>query len=148
MLTAAVPRDPDSVRAAEIVKLVYAALADPSRRSAALAARLRLYPEHGGLKPVNSSTTLSACMDSVANYALLGTLDTAYGLINQCLTEEPPDAAVPSSAASFFWGPEMRAFRQDPGFQPLVTRLNLMEYWNQYGPSDDCELKNGTLTCH
>ena len=148
LLTAEVPADPDSVRAAEVVKLVYAALADPSRRSAALAARARLYPEHSGLKPVNSSTALGACMDSVTNYELLGALDITYGLTSQCLNEEPSEAAVPGSATSVLWTPEMRAFRQDPRFQSLVTRLGLMEYWRQYGPPDDCDLKEGTLACH
>jgi tetratricopeptide (TPR) repeat protein len=148
LLTADVPPDPGSVRAAEVVKLVYAALADPSRRTAALLARSRLYPEHSGLKPVNSSTALSACMDSVSNYALLGALDIAYSLTNQCLNEEPPEAAVPGSAAAVLWAPEMRAFRQDPRFQALVTRLGLMEYWKQHGPPDDCDLKDGTLSCH
>jgi TolB-like protein len=147
LLTAEVSPDPDSVRAAEVVKLVYAALADPSRRSAALAARSRLYPEHGGLKPVNSSTALSACMDSVTNYALLGALDIAYSLTDQCLNEEPLEAPVPGSATLFLWTPEMRPFRQDPRFQPLVMRLRLMEYWQQYGQPDDCDLKDGSFNC-
>jgi TolB-like protein len=147
LLTAEISPDPDSVRAAEVVKLVYAALADPSRRSAALAARPRLYPEHGGLKPVNSSTALNACMDSVTDYVLLGAVDVAYSLTDQCLNEEPLEAAVPGSATSFLWTPEMRSFRQDKRFQSLVTRLGLMEYWKQYGQPDDCDLKDGLFSC-
>jgi hypothetical protein len=48
---------------------------------------------------------------------------------------------------SLAWTPEYRPFRQDPRFQALVTRLGLMEYWQQYGPPDDCDLKDGKLTC-
>jgi hypothetical protein len=42
----------------------------------------------------------------------------------------------------------MRPFRRDPRFQPLVTHLKLMDYWKQYGPPDDCDLKDGKLQCH
>jgi hypothetical protein len=30
----------------------------------------------------------------------------------------------------------------------LVTRLGMMDYWKQYGPPDDCDLRDGRLTCH
>jgi TolB-like protein len=148
VITAAAPADPDSVSAAEVVKLVYAALADPSRRSAALAARSRLYPEHGESKLAKTNTSLSACMGSVHNYALLGALDVAYGLINQCLTQQPPETVLLGSVADILWTPEMQGFRQDPRFHSIVTRLGMMEYWKQYGPPDDCDLRDGTLTCH
>jgi TolB-like protein len=148
LFTAALPSDPDSARAAEIGKLVYAALADPSRRSEALAARSRLYPERGELRVANNNMALRACIDSAYNYALLGALVDAYGLIDQCLSQQPPETAVTGSVASILWSPEMRGFREDPGFQSLVTRLGLMEYWNQYGPPDDCDLKGSTLNCH
>jgi hypothetical protein len=46
------------------------------------------------------------------------------------------------------FSPELHAFRQDPRFQALETRLGLMEYWQQFGPPDDCDLKDGKLTCH
>jgi hypothetical protein len=44
--------------------------------------------------------------------------------------------------------PEMHSFRRDPRFQGFVTRLNLIGYWKQYGPPDDCALQDGKLTCH
>ena len=34
------------------------------------------------------------------------------------------------------------------GFQAFVTRLGLMEYYQQYGPPGGCDLKDGKLTCH
>ncbi len=45
------------------------------------------------------------------------------------------------------WMPQMRAFRQDPRFQALATRLKLMDYWKQYGPPDDCALLSEQLEC-
>jgi hypothetical protein len=29
-----------------------------------------------------------------------------------------------------------------------VNRLGLMEYYQQFGPPDDCDLKDAKLTCH
>ena len=43
--------------------------------------------------------------------------------------------------------PEMKAFRQDPRFQALATRMGLMEYGQQHGPPDGCELRDGKLIC-
>jgi TolB-like protein/tetratricopeptide (TPR) repeat protein len=153
LITTGLPSDPDSTRAGEIVKLVYAALADPGKRSAALAARTRLYPKRAVVKPINTANAIGGCMFSVHSFVLLGALDDAYELVNQCLTQQPPDAAVPGSVAmsgmsSLLWPPEMRAFRQDSRFQALATRIGLMDYWRQYGAPDDCELKNNKLTCH
>lgn len=42
----------------------------------------------------------------------------------------------------------MNDFRQDPRFQAFAARLGLMEYWRQYGPPDDCGLRDGVLACH
>lgn len=47
-----------------------------------------------------------------------------------------------------FWIPELRSFRQDARFQAFAMRLGWMDYWRQYGPPDECELKNNKLTCH
>lgn len=48
----------------------------------------------------------------------------------------------------FVWNPELRAFRQNKRFQPFVTSLGLMKYWERYGAPDGCDLKDGKLTCH
>jgi hypothetical protein len=42
----------------------------------------------------------------------------------------------------------MRPFRQDPRFQAFVERLNLVEYWQAYGPPDGCTLDHGKIECH
>jgi hypothetical protein len=41
----------------------------------------------------------------------------------------------------------MRPLRRDPRFQTLVTRLKLIDYWQQFGPPDGCDLQDGKLLC-
>jgi TolB-like protein/Tfp pilus assembly protein PilF len=133
-------------RASEATKLVFAALADPTRRAAALAARARLYPRQPGPAP---DAEVYYCGASVNAYALLGALDMAYDLWNQCLG---PGVGVTSNrpaADGDVWSPEMRPFRRDARFQALVTRWGgMMQYWQKYGPPDDCDLTGDKLACH
>jgi TolB-like protein/tetratricopeptide (TPR) repeat protein len=144
--------DPDQARTAEVVRLVYAALADPDRRNAALAARARLYPTPGAAAAAGAAhTDVGLCIMSSYYYALMAANDVAYGLFNECLDGWAPGEALTSAASVshlLVFSPELRAFRQDPRFQALETRLGLMEYWQQFGPPDDCDLKDGKLTCH
>jgi hypothetical protein len=73
----------------------------------------------------------------------------AYDLADQCLDESASGAqgsAVP--IVDYLLMFELKGFRRDPRFQALATRLGLMDYWQQYGPPDDCDLKDGKLTCH
>jgi hypothetical protein len=46
-----------------------------------------------------------------------------------------------TNAWSWLWSPELLPFRQDARFQPFVTSLGLMKYWEKYGPPDSCDLK-------
>jgi tetratricopeptide (TPR) repeat protein len=134
-------RDPEQARAAETVRLIYAALADPSQRSKALAARSRLYPSNPA-----KLKDFTPCLIASNSYALLGANDVAFELANQCL-----DQGTQLSSLHIWtdhWIPELRPFRQDTRFQALVTRMGLMDYWQQYGPPDECELKNHKLMCH
>jgi TolB-like protein len=144
-------RDPDQARTAEVARLAYAALADPSRRNAALAARARLYPTSGIAAAAGAThTDRSLCITSSYYYALMAANDVAYGLANACLDGRASGEPLISYTGTLlnWFVPELRAFRQDPRFQELHTRLGLMEYWQQYGPPDDCDLKDGKLTCH
>lgn len=54
-----------------------------------------------------------------------GDVDGAYAE----LVKRPPS----SSAASFLFFPEMKAFRQDARFMPLAARLGLVDYWQKTG---------------
>jgi adenylate cyclase len=131
--------------AGQVVRLVYAALADPSRRGAALEARDRLFPKSALPAGNRTGAEFSYCMSAAISYSLLNALDVAYDLANQCLDDFEDGQVL---RIGQIWAPEFRAFRRDPRFQQLATRLGLMEYWEEYGPPDDCELKEGKLTCH
>ena len=77
---------------------------------------------------------------------MLGALDHAYDVANGAL-----DQIKRSGFAGAHWGglwlPEMRPFRWDTRFQSFATRLGFMDFWLQYGPPDDCELRDGKLIC-
>ncbi len=133
----------------ETVRMVHAALADPSKRAAALVALGRSYP---GPQTASSNPValVKRCMTGTKWFVLLQAIDEAYALAMQC-----PDignglaiGAVMENNVVDFWGLEMRPFRRDTRFQTFATRIGLMEYWKKYGPPDDCDLKDGKLTCH
>jgi hypothetical protein len=138
---------PDGARTAEVIRLVFAGMADPAQRHLALEARIRLYPQsarHGGGK----LTDATPCLTSAWSYAILGTLDVAYDLANQCLDQSVPGKTLITFPWTYYlWAPELRPFRRDPRFQALAVRLGLMPYWQKYGPPDECELTAGRLTC-
>jgi hypothetical protein len=64
--------------------------------------------------------------DTVDEYVRSGTVGAAWGVL---------------------WQPDMLAFRQDPRFQSLTTRLKMMDYWRQYGAPDGCVLQGEKLSC-
>jgi TolB-like protein len=81
-------------------------------------------------------------------YATAGDLDQAYVLANHCLDQLPQGVGVSPLALVELWTPQMAGFRRDPRFQRLVEHIGLMEYYEEFGPPDDCDLTNGKLTCH
>jgi hypothetical protein len=79
----------------------------------------------------------------------LGALDLAYEVANTTLDAlESTGFLLGAVHVGAYWLPEMRPFRRDPRFQAFVTRLGLMEYWQQFGPPDECDVKNGQLIWH
>jgi hypothetical protein len=142
------PLDREQARTAEVVRLVYAALADPTKRGAAIAARTRLYPGRNAFVAAATLTDVSPCLQSSVSYALIDALDVTYDLANVCLDQLAPGGFQQTATGYNFWIPELRAFRQDARFRALMTRIGFMEFWKQYGPPDDCDLKDGKLTCH
>ena len=122
--------------------MALAAVTDPSKRAAALAARARLYPRGATL----TARAANRCgYDGARAYVILGELNAAYDLANQCLDEAP---AGQVSGEACPWQPEWRNFRKDPRFQAYIARRGAMAYYEKYGPPDDCELKDGKLACH
>jgi TolB-like protein len=134
----------ESSPAGEVTRLILAAMADPTRRQAALAARARLFPKVAAPIADHAGNAFSTCLYAAIRYAYLTALDVAFDLGNQCIDDYQEGQMT---RLSNLWVPELRTFRKDPRFQPLATRLGLMEYWEQYGPPDDCDLKDGKLTC-
>jgi hypothetical protein len=124
------------------VRQVFAAFCAPADRetaSRALTTILRnLKPDALGARPRS---------EIIVWHALLGDLDGAFDFANRSLNENPRSGTF-SLNLPVLWLPEMRSFRKDPRFQSFVTRLGLIDYWKQYGPPDDCDLKDGKLTCH
>lgn len=131
----------DDVRAAggeEAVRLVYAAMENPARKPAAIAALKGLTSR---LKPGDWVVKVWG----MNWYTRLGALDSAYELADQLRLQFAEQS--PTNAWAWLWSPELRAFRQDPRFQAFATRLGLMKFWEKYGPPDNCDLKDGKLTC-
>jgi hypothetical protein len=75
---------------------------------------------------------------------MLGDLEAAYAFLGRCLEHYAQGGTV-GSAWGFLWLPEMQAFRRDARFQDFIARLRLIDYWREYGPPDDCELRDGRL---
>jgi len=125
----------------EVIKLVFAALADPSKKPAAIKALRELVQ-----RTKASSLGIPAGKDLMIFFTELGSLDDAYEAANSLL-----DIAARSGTVGSAWGPlwlpEMHAFRQDPRFSAFVARLKLPNYWKQYGPPDDCDLHGDVLVC-
>jgi TolB-like protein/Flp pilus assembly protein TadD len=141
--------DPEQAQTAEVIRLVYAALANPEARARALGALERLYPSSTATGPgAVKLSNFGPCLESSFRYALLGDMDVAYGLANRCLDQRAPGAVYGGmSFQQQFWAPWLRPFHRDARFQAFATRLGIMDYWQQYGPPDDCELKDGKLSC-
>ena len=138
---------PPEVRAGggiEVLKSIYMAVEDESRRAAAVEALRALRATAEGPKSMDSSLMAVLAMHW---YTMLGALDHAYDVANRAL-----DQFKRSGFAGAHWGglwlPEMRPFRRDARFQTFATRLGLMDFWLQHGPPDNCELRGDKLICH
>ena len=141
------PQDPEEMRTAEVVRRVYAALEDPSLRGRALVARRELYPAPGSPRGGGAPLAgVNPCLESSYYYALLGMLDTAYELANQCLDRLATGAPV--AGLWRLWQTGLEGFRADARFLPLAERLGLTAYWREYGPPDACAVDQGTFACN
>jgi TolB-like protein len=127
---------------AEVTRGLYAALGDPAKKPAARQALQSLVDK------LEVGNQMSAnWRDLIFDFVMLDALDPAYDLANRYVDEFERSGIGGGATLSFLWLPEMRPFRKDPRFQRLTTRLNYIDYWKQYGPPDDCELKDSKLVC-
>jgi hypothetical protein len=127
---------------AEAVDLMCAALEDPSKASAA-AARIRVLIGRLQARELDQSARKRV----LYWYGMLGALDAAFDFANATLDHFARIGTVPTGWATL-WLPEMAAFRRDPRFEKLASRLGLTAYWRHYGPPDGFELKSGRLMPH
>ncbi len=125
----------------EAVRLFYSALAHPRANKAALLALQRL---EAGLRPEDLGQIDRKRL--IMWYVNLGCLDLAYAAAGRALQHYALSGMV-GTAWGILWIDEMRPFRKDVRFQTFVERLGLVDYWNQYGPPDHCELRDGRLVC-
>ena len=117
------------------VDSLYAALANPARRPAALEELEHLVPmlKSPGIDGRTRAFFLSAMV-------LIGGTDAAYGFVNDLLSSSPGSYLV--ADWSYLWQPEMHPFRRDRRFQGLMQRLGFIDYWKRYGAQDECDIKN------
>ena len=120
------------------VRLVHAAIEDTTQRSAAIEALTGLIARATRADVVAKSFALGW-------YSRLDALDEAYALAESLRTDFNDQA--PTRAWAWLWYPEMTEFRRDARFQPFVTQLGMMPYWEKYGPPDSCKLDDGRLSC-
>jgi TolB-like protein len=139
---------PPEIRAAggeAVVRLVYAAAAGAAERRSAIEALRAL---RAGAARV-AMTRPVMMMLSINWFTRLGALDLAYDLALTTLDDFDSTGVLSGTIhVATYWLPEMRPFRQDARFHGVVERLGLMEYWQQNGPPDECDLQDGTLICH
>jgi tetratricopeptide (TPR) repeat protein len=134
-------------RVAEAGRLADAARQNPDQRSRALKSIALLFPA-AAMQSEAAAAPGTPCLSGVLFMATVGGLDEAFELTNRCLSNMESSALSSVSTILPVWHPEMRQFRRDPRFSALVNRVGLMGYYRQYGPPDDCELKDNRLTCH
>jgi TolB-like protein/DNA-binding winged helix-turn-helix (wHTH) protein len=138
-----VPYLPAEARAAGAgaIASTYGAAANPAKRPAALAALRDLASKvpFGEMEQRRWSLLLWL-------YTLAGDLDEAYAAGHRALDEAARSGSIGSSWF-VIWFPSMLSFRQDPRFQAFAERLNLVEYWEVYGPPDGCALAEGKIAC-
>jgi adenylate cyclase len=77
-------------------------------------------------------------------YMHMKQLDLVYDLLAKSLDADP-ESWVRNWDISLAWGPEGKAFREDPRFGELVRRMGvLVDYWKQYGFPDGCRAGEDT----
>jgi hypothetical protein len=135
------PRELGACGVEELVKLIYAALADPGRAPQALAG-LRALRKHTELASLDNYPML---MLTVVWYAWLGALDDAHETAQAIARRYKRTGIVNVLNLIPLWMPELLAFRRDARFQTFARDLGFIDYWRERGPPDGCELQGERL---
>jgi len=141
-----IPGLPQELRAfgsEELVRLIYAAQADPRRAPQALAG-LRALRKHRELASLDNWPMI---MFTVVWYAWLGALDDAHETAQEIAGSFRRTGILNVLNLAPLWMPELLAFRRDERFQDFARDLGFIDYWRARGPPDGCELQGGTLVC-
>jgi hypothetical protein len=141
-LVLSLPAEARAAGGAEAIASTYEAAANHAKRPAALAALRRLTSAvpFGDMEQRRGSLLLWL-------NTLAGDIDEAYAAGNRALDEAARSGSIGSNWF-VVWFPSMLPFRQDWRFQAFAERLNLVEYWQVYGPPDGCALDAGKIVCH
>ncbi len=112
------------------VELVHSALgfAAGRREAASELHKLEIRLRKDGLDPVIRNRLLLW-------YSQLGAVDFAHDLAEWCLDRYVAQGTV-GCVWFVIWMPEMRDFRRHARFRRFVSRMNLPEYWREYGPAE------------
>jgi TolB-like protein len=132
-------RSPDTE---QVVRTVFAAFANARSRATAVEALDRLRARAGR----NIPFLQFARRRFMLWYTMLGAFDQAFAAAKESLDDFATHGSI-GAAWGFMWMPEMLPFRHDPRFQAFAARMKLFDYWNKFGPPDNCELRDGKLLC-
>jgi TolB-like protein len=137
------PPDMPAPGVPELIRLIFKAMGDTGIRRHVREAMRALFTAHlRALLDTRVPMLLMYCA------TLLGDVDLAYDIgMSRVEDFERTGVIAVVDFLPGLWPPEQRAFRQDPRFHGFVSRLGLVEYWQEYGPPDDCELRDGRLIC-
>ena len=131
--------DPGSARSFEVVALVFDALAGRRERSTAVAALDAARARAG-----SSTDPQFVRRRMVLWYSMLGSYDQAFEIMHSSLDEFASNGTI-GVAWAFLWMTELAGFRADPRFADLAARLRLPGFWNDHGPPDGYEWRDGRL---
>ena len=126
---------------ADVISAIHAALSRGQGRSSALKA-LDAFASAMTVEQVGPELS----MHVLTWYTMLADLDRAYGFVEQVRHHAVPRGTV-GLFLPWIWLPELLPFRQDSRFQRLVHGLGLIDYWKQFGPPDQCDLRGDALVC-
>jgi tetratricopeptide (TPR) repeat protein len=140
--TLALPQALRQAEGAATVRLLHDALRLSAQRERALLALDALVAR---LRD-SSTTSFATVMFAMNWYAMLGDLDRAFAASTQWLQLSADSGLSGIPYNTGFWLPEMHAFRADPRFESLASRMGLTSYWRKFGAPDHCEMR-GKLIC-
>lgn len=109
------------------IKPFIATIRDPSRQSEGVSALDALESNWGRR------------WDLVGMYILLRNNDRAFN--------SAEETGSGTNTMNHIWMPNMRSFRQDSRFAPLMDDMGLISYWQLYGWPDTCHSADEILVC-